>query len=809
MSSSDTQPAVPNGFPISTQDLSVISRQKSVFTEPPALMPTRRMPDGPLLGNGDLGVAISGLIERRRYHGIAEGNTNTELPIPTASSPERHRFWIAKNDFWKSKTFYPNAHPCSIGGIDINIPALVNGEYHVEKILETAEVVHTLTTTQEMQDPTPFTRKGATVKIRSWVPATTNLLVIELTVEGEVPDSDPYARNNLVGLDVKLWPSTGNESEIAGGNLPDGYWVTRRIDTVTDSIALDTAPCAWPSEAAVAMRLFNHRKPGLSWFRMDGWDGDRFVISPSHTTTIVASVVTSEESDTPLATARERVAALTGESIDTLRAEHHAWWRDFWSASFVDIGDPLIEKFYYGSNYLLASCSRNTAFAPGLYGNWITADCPSWQGDYHLNYNHESPWCGVYSSNHVELSDPYDTPILEYLPRAKINAQQFLNIRGAYCDVGIGPRGLEVCGVADPETVTEEDYDRFLGQKSNAVFCTANMFMRFTHTYDLDYARRVYPFLIEVAEFWESYLAWETFEADDPRAASGKEGRYVITEDSLSESGIGEGDTNNGLSLGLVRMFFAGLLEVCAELGADAERVPKWQHILDNLSELPTREVDGMLRVCCAESGPSAKGLNVIIPGMIWPSRVLGLNSEPWLLSIAQHEVDERPDDAWINKFNSFNQLFPAAVRVGHDPAHILDRLREQLRVAGMPNLMIYGGGGGIENCSGVPATINEMLLQTHAGVTRVFPVWPRDKNARFGRLRTEGAFLVSGELHDGEVTGLLIESEKGRECMLQNPWPGRGLQLQRSGGTTETLRGQRICFSTSVGEGIGVRPVD
>ena len=121
---------------------------------------------------------------------------------------------------------------------------------------------------------------------------------------------------------------------------------------------------------------------------------------------------------------------------------------------------------------------------------------------------------------------------------------------------------------------------------------------------------------------------------------------------------------------------------------------------------------------------------------------------------------------------------------------------------------MVFAGGGGIENCSGVPATINEMLLQTHAGVLRLFPVWPRERPARFGRLRAAGAFLVSSELRDGEVRTLLIESEKGRECVLQNPWPDRELTLERNGRAAEKLAGERVRFGTRPEERIVIQPV-
>ncbi|MEI6808223.1 MAG: hypothetical protein WCN95_05835 [bacterium] len=49
----------------------------------------------------------------------------------------------------------------------------------------------------------------------------------------------------------------------------------------------------------------------------------------------------------------------------------------------------------------------------------------------------------------------------------------------------------------------------------------------------------------------------------------------------------------------------------------------------------------------------------------------------------------------------------------------------------------------------------------------------------------------------------LLIESEKGRECVLQNPWPGHELQLYRNGSAAETLKGDRVNFKTGPGESI------
>ena len=792
------------GADIASDALRQVARQSGIFTAPPVLMPTRKLPDGPLLGNGDLGVAIGAVIGRQRYHGLGEdGGAHVTTRITTiTNSPERHRFWIAKNDFWKTKSVYPNAHPCPIAAIDLNIPALFNGTYHVEQRLETAEVLHTLRTTQRVEDPPPFTRAGAVLRIRSWVAATENLLVIELSVDGKPEDTNPFAPTDLVGIDATLEPISGNEAETASGNLPDGYWGVRRFVSTSQSVALEQKPLKKTSEAAVALRLFHHRKPGLPWSRGDGWSADRFVLSPSQPILLVASIVTDEESSHPLEEAKTRVAALTPERIEFLRSAHRQWWRNFWSQSFVEIGDPLLERYYYGSLYLMASCSRNPKFPPSLFGNWTTADGPSWQADYHLNYNHQAPWWGVFSSNHPELAEPYDAPILDYLKTARTNAQELLKVRGVYYDVGVGPRGLETSFMPDGHAIPGEGRRMFLGQKSNAAFAAVNMFLRFYHTYDLDYARRVYPFLLETANFWEDYLRLEN-------------GRYVILNDASGEVGDGGSDRNNSLSLGLVRMLFQGILEISTELSTDADRRDRWRDILNRLSDFPTVEVDGIRRIRGAETGPaslrvgpSRNNTRLEWMGMVWPSGVLGLGSDPALLRMLQEDARGWPEGEWIGHFNGFSITFPGAARVGYDPLDLLYKLRRQLTEFGLPNLMVFGGGGGIENCSGVPATVNEMLLQSHEGVLRLFPVWPQEKAARFGNLRARGSFLVSSELRDGLIQYVQIQSERGRDCVIQNPWPGRPWFVQRLDKSPQSIRGDRVRLVTHPGETLQLGPL-
>ena len=69
------------------------------------------MPDGPLLGNGDLGAVLGG-------------------------PPEEQRFFLGKNDFWRRSDISME----TIGTVSLSIPDLKGASYHQEQDLAHAEV---------------------------------------------------------------------------------------------------------------------------------------------------------------------------------------------------------------------------------------------------------------------------------------------------------------------------------------------------------------------------------------------------------------------------------------------------------------------------------------------------------------------------------------------------------------------------------------------------------------------------------------------------------------------------------------------
>lgn len=732
-----------------------ISKYKAVFTSSPQHVPTAKTPDAPLAGNGDIGIVMGG-----------EANDLC--------------FYIGKNDFWRAYPIYPGGGIASPGGLNIRIDALEGSTYYAEQLPDKGEITGR------------FIKSNLEVNLQAWVAATKNLVVVELT------------SNRECEAKINLWSTQGNTSINDAGRTENINWVSRSFE--------NTPLLEWPSHVAMAMQI----------------PDDSIIHLKPHTNELIAVAIYTNFDRPDWKDAVINDAKSFSNTVEEVRSEHTQWWNDFWSQSNISIGDDFLEKYYYSSLYLLASSTHKGKFAPGIWGSFIMQDYAAWGGDYHLNYNYQAPYWALFSSNQIDLTDNFDQPVLDYMEKGKEHARSLLNCRGIYYPVGLGPKGL--CTTRWPLTPEEmferyasrentiDDGYKFLGQKINAVFSVGNMMMRFYSTYDVTYARKVYPYILECTKFWEDYLSFE-------------DGRYVIRMDHFNEvlpnkrnNGIWRdklGDFNSTLSLGLVRMLFKGAVDISTELGEENENREKWLHILEHLSEYPLGKTeDGRISLKNMEKGPgnsevAAVGLNrVSIHGLILPAGVCGPFTDPVFNEILRNDVAHWKDikkepGGWGNTMgNGIETCFPGAVRVGYDPDIILEELKERILVKSYPNHYIIQEGGGIETLAAVPLTINEMLMQSYEGVVRIFPNWSRSKNASFRNLRAYGAFLVSSCLQDRNIVSVKLRSEKGRTCKMENPWKGYSVQLWRNGKKAEQLSGDLFEFKTTPDEIIELKEI-
>lgn len=680
---------------------------------------------------------------------------NGDVLVAAGGAADNLTFRFSKLDFWQAREEAgppggPRAAARTIGALTLGAPALSGASYLLEQYIHDATIRGR------------FEKDGAILSVTAWTPRGENVLVVELQATGR----------EMITIQPAIEIQDGNDSVVDKGVDKGVAWYERRFEQ---------ASLLWKTAVTVATRPLDDRP---------------ITLEPGRKHTLVLAMVTNHDMPDHRAGAVTLVQKLNDAGLADAWVRHLGWWSALWrKCTRIEIGDDYLEDRYYGSHYILAACCGNRNFAPGLFA-WITNDWPGWGSDYHTNYNFEAAWWGVLTSNLVELADPYDQPVMDYLPRMKAYAQRFLNVRGAYCNAGFGPKGLHVDIAATPY----DDGLNFHGQKSNASFLACNMIMRYYLTYDLAYARRyAYPYLLEVMDFWEDYLTFEN-------------GRYVSQNDCVCECFFfmmlppdsiefeKARDRNPPLSLALIRMASRAAIELSTALGVDEHRRGKWQHILDHISDPPLIVRDGKTMLATGENGATKlEDQSLCCTWQIFPGNAVSLSSDPALVRAGVNTILYK--DLWDNP-NSFCSVYAAAARVGIDPELILSQMKKVTEKNIQPNFLFNFGGGGIENNSGIPDGLNEMLLQSHEGFLRMFPCWPKDRPARFDGLRAYGAFLVSSELAGGEVKSVRIVSEKGQSCTVLNPWTDV-VQVMRNGTKHETVSGERFTLPTVPGESI------
>ena len=631
---------------------------------------------------------------------------NGDLAAVLGSSEMGMRVFLGKSDLWYAADEGSGIRP--LGYVDINIPAaLYNNVYRAEQRMDEAKVV------------CDFREGYSHIGVELMVPATANALLIKLDWSRNFHEPTP-SLNVRQTHGCVVTPFT--EKDVEGAY-----------------VAYEGENLRFETRAKVGMRR---------------------VISGENSAVYAVMVCTEADSPDFRSIGLSLLEDMDEAVIARLQAEHKAFWDGFYAKSAVSISDSSLENDWYASQYLLAVCRGKPMFPPGLYGNFITVDKPSWGGDYHLNYNYEAPFYAAVSSNHPELTDYYADPLFAAVEGGRKNASDYLGCEGIYFPVSLGPKGLS------PEEDRIYPEKMFLGQKLCASYAAVIPVLRWRGTLDTQYARSVlYPYLLDDAAFWDSFLKKE------------KNGRYSIVGDAIHEipyyqKGFRASKykgairaKNSVLSLGLVRMVYSTLLSLAEPMGATAQQRDHWQEVLDHLSPFPKKRG----KYIYTQRGPKKYKVNTVGIQHIFPVGE-GMDGKK-AVKTAKKTVEKMK--RWQDE-NGTNSLYPAAVRVGIPADEILKHYIHNREHFLLDNGLYNHKGGCLENVSLGASMLNEMMLQCRKDVIRVFPNWKKELNCEFRSLRADGAFLVSAKMEDGFVRYVEIVSEKGAPLTLVNPFTAK-----------------------------------
>lgn len=605
---------------------------------------------------------------------------------------------------------------------------------------------------------TTMSLSNAPVSMKTWLAADKNVLVTSVTSTGSQP--------------VQLQAST-----YAGATTPNSaYSNSAGVDGQVMWAERATASGSrWVSRGALATTVLG--ASAMQTPTVSGATAKTVFTLPAGATVRVVTQIGGggQNPSAPHNDAVTQVRTQTTASLATLDTQRADWWKNYWMRSAVELGDAVLEKFYYAAQYFIGASSRAGKTAPALYGIWTTTDSPQFSGDYHLNYNAQAPFYGVYSSNRPELSLPFHETILAYVPEAQRRARQDLTrvksdyISGRFPSGGVPAGVLFPVGIGPYGTTTDDQYHQ---QVSNSLFSASQFISYYEYTQDTEFLRtKAYPFLGQVAQFFESYL-----ERDSA-------GRYSMW------SGPHEGTwgKNSSADIGLLKQVLSTLIAGSQKLGVDADRRATWQNILDNLPAQPTTVFNGKTVYSLVSPGTMQgsdtrdirPGDNTINLEFVQPADQLGINSDPAKLRIGVDTLDAM--NSW-GQNNSFPKVFNQAARVGYPAQSLIDKFKQVINSHLAPNLRIADPYHGIEK-SGATEAVNSMLVQSDQGIITLFPVWPAGKNASFWQLRQKGAFVVSSAKESDRVSYVEVTSKAGGTLRLKNPWSTGAFTVTDAGG--------------------------
>ncbi|HXE10474.1 MAG TPA: hypothetical protein VN633_00035, partial [Bryobacteraceae bacterium] len=326
--------------------------------------------------------------------------------------------------------------------------------------------------------------------------------------------------------------------------------------------------------------------------------------------------------------------------------------------------------------------------------------------------------------------------------------------------------------------------------------------------------RRVYPLMRAASRFLAAYLKKEN------------DGKYhVIPTVSPENWGFTVDQRLNQdciMDLALTRFLFDATAKAAQLVGEDERERRHWLEIAGNLADYPSVQGPQGEVWIDVKNAPAEWIYNIPVTlAPVFPGEQVGLD-----LGAQHHAIAKRTTDT-IRLEGGNDLVFLPLIRARLGTLD-LDWFRRQVRYCLLPNGVAQdrvrqtGGrysdttdfdfmmrmGIWTENLS-LPVVVNECLLQSYAGVIRLFPNTTNLGPAKFDRLRAVGAFLVSAAWDGKQISGIEILSEKGAPCRLAPPWPGEiaVTEIKSAKRVTTQKDGAYVRFPTEAGRHYAVKP--
>jgi len=603
--------------------------------------------------------------------------------------------------------------------------------------------------------------------------------VLETFVQADSPAGWFFFRNVPEGLSLSLIPpeyqkldKSDQENALIGQDLQRlGY---NQGETITDGKKIVYRQEGWGGfeyEAAVAWKSLRKNDIQGCW-----------------------SISSTFSEDNTGQRAEQVVGESLKQGFQKNLKSHRTWWNNFWARSSVSLPDPILENQWYMELYKFGSAARADTHPISLQAVW-TADfgkLPPWKGDFHHDLNTQLSYWPAYSGNHLDLEQGF----LNWLWK---NRETFKRYTRSY----FGTNGLNVPGVT---TLTGEPMGGWIQYSFGptvSAWLGQHFYLHWIYSKDTDFLReKAYPWIKEVA----IYLDEISMQNDN-----GLRKLPISSSPEINDNRIDAWflETTN-FDLALIRFTFEKAAEMATELGYEDE-AERWSQILSEWPQLALAGENNGLAF--APNYPYEESHRHFSHLLGWhPLGIIDWSSgekEQTIIEATLKDLKKFGSDLWVGySFSWLGNLYARAFK-GNEAAETLRVFAENFC---LPNSFHVNGeqyNRGYSRFKYRPFTlegnfafasgIQEMLLQSHSGVVRIFPAIPASwEDVSFYGLRAVGAFVIDAEKKSGKVVGIKILSEKGGIIQLENPFTQEGFKIK---GGEILERGEILKIKTSPGE--------
>lgn len=531
-------------------------------------------------------------------------------------------------------------------------------------------------------------------------------------------------------------------------------------------------------------------------YHQEGWNGFSYDVvvrweRKGSTLTGVWSLTTSlsdEQAGKEAADAIERSMVADYQS-------HMAFWKDYWTQSSVCLPDSLLQKQYDNEMYKFGSATREHSYPISLQAVW-TADngkLPPWKGDYHHDLNTQLSYWPAYTGNHLTEGLGYLNTLWDQRDVYKEYTRQYFETEG-----------MNIPGVCALDGKPMGGWIQYSMSQTVSAWLAQHFYLHWKYSGDRTFLKeRAYPFLKDVVTFLEQISVVDAAGVRKLRMSSSPE----IFDNSIH---AWFKDMTN-YDLAMMQFAFKAAAELATELQLPEESA-HWQAIGN---QLPALDIDADGALTFAKGFPYDESHRHFSHAMaIHPLGLLDWSQGEEAQQIIQATLKKLQDygpDYWTGYSYSWFANMKARAFDGEGAAQALRTFAECFCLRNTFHVNGDQTKSGKSKFTYRPFTlegnfafasgIQEMLLQSHTGIVRLFPAIPASwKNVSFDKLRAMGAFVISADRKEGKNVQVTILPEQGG--ILRMAWEETGNKPTVTGAdftlednilTIQTVKGQPV----------------